>query len=135
MERTRKHSKKRDAILECIRHTKTHPTAEWVYQQLKPDFPDLSLGTVYRNIGMFKEEGIIQSIGVVNGLERYDYTTEPHTHFICSTCGQVTDLDHVVLPAAVLEDAASGGTITSYQLLFTGTCAQCSDHQKQKTLN
>ena len=135
MERTRKHSKKREAILECIRHTKIHPTAEWVYQQLKPDFPDLSLGTVYRNIGMFKEEGIIQSIGVVNGLERYDYTTEPHTHFICTTCGQVVDLDHVVLPAAVLEDAASGGTITSYQLLFTGTCAQCSDHQKQKNLN
>ena len=135
MERTRKHSKKRDAILDCIRHTKCHPTAEWVYQQLKPDFPDLSLGTVYRNIAMFKEEGIIQSIGVVNGLERYDYTTEPHTHFICSTCGQVIDLDHVVLPAAVLEDAASGGTIATYQLQFIGTCAECSGHQKQKSLN
>ena len=135
MERTRKHSKKRDAILECIRQTKCHPSAEWVYQQLKPDFPDLSLGTVYRNIAMFKEEGVIQSIGVVNGLERYDYTTEPHPHFICSTCGLVMDLDHVVLPAAVLEDAASGGTIATYQLLFMGTCAQCSNEKKQKILN
>ena len=135
MERTRKHSKKRDAILECIRNTKCHPSAEWVYQHLKPDFPDLSLGTVYRNISMFKDEGVIQSIGVVNGLERYDYTTEPHTHFICTTCGQVVDLDHVVLPAAVLEDAASGGTITSYQLQFTGVCAKCCSQKTKNTLN
>ena len=135
MERSRKHSKKRDAILDCIRGTKCHPTAEWVYQQLKPDFPDLSLGTVYRNIAMFKEEGIIQSIGVVNGLERYDINTNPHTHFICSVCGQVTDLDEVVLPAAVLEEAASGGVITSYQLQFVGVCAECSNQSIQKTLN
>ena len=126
MERVRKHSKKRDAILNCIRDTKCHPTAEWVYQQLKPDFPDLSLGTVYRNISMFKEEGIIQSIGVVNGLERYDFTTAPHTHFICTQCGEVLDLDGVTLPAEVLSDAAAGGSITSYQLQFTGVCARCS---------
>lgn len=133
MERVRKHSKKRDAILDCIRQTKSHPTAEWVYQQLKPDFPDLSLGTVYRNISMFRSEGIIQSIGVVNGLERYDYNTTPHTHFICTGCGQVLDLDHVLLPESVLQDAASGGTISSYQLQFTGTCAHCIDNQKQKS--
>ena len=135
MEKVRKHSKKRDAILNCIRDTTCHPTAEWVYQQLKPDFPDLSLGTVYRNIAMFKEEGVIQSIGVVNGLERFDYTTEPHTHFICAECGKVVDLEHVVLPAAVLEDAVTDGTITSYQLLFTGVCSQCGGSNKQTTLN
>src|SRR5699024_11189371 len=54
MESTRKHSRKRDAILDCMRSTTCHPTAEWVYQQLKPVFPDLSLGTVYRNLAMFK---------------------------------------------------------------------------------
>lgn len=127
MERVRKHSRKRDAILECIRRTKCHPTAEWVYQQLKPEFPDLSLGTVYRNIAMFKDEGVIQSIGVVGGLERYDFTTDPHTHFICTSCGQVLDLDNVVLPAPVLDQVtAAGGTIASYQLQFTGRCACCT---------
>lgn len=126
MEVVRKHSKKRDAILECIRSTKSHPTAEWVYRQLKPSFPDLSLGTVYRNISMFKEENVIQSIGVVNGLERFDYRTEPHTHFVCTDCGQVLDLDHVTLPQSVLDEAADGGSITSYQLQFTGICPQCN---------
>ena len=126
MEPVRKKSKKRDAILNCIRQTKCHPTAEWIHQQLKPEFPDLSLGTVYRNIAMFKEEGVIQSIGVVNGLERYDFTTAPHTHFVCTQCGEVTDLDDVVLPASVVKETeAAGCTVTGYQLQFTGVCARC----------
>ena len=126
MEKVRKHSKKRDAILDCIRQTKSHPTAEWVYQQLKPSFPDLSLGTVYRNLSMFKEENIIQSIGVVNGLERFDYNTDPHAHFICTHCGRVTDLETVELPEAILKQVEQNGTVTSYQLQFTGICSQCS---------
>lgn len=131
MEVTRKHSKKRDAILECICGTKTHPSAEWVYQQLKPQIPDLSLGTVYRNIAMFKADGTIQSIGTVQGLERYDGNTDPHTHFICTHCGRVIDLDRVELPRATLDEAAgcTGGTVASYQLQFFGSCSQC---MKQK---
>ena len=131
MEPARKHSRKRDAILDCIRRTKCHPAAEWVYQSLKPEFPDLSLGTVYRNIAMFKEEGTIQSIGVVNGLERYDYNVEPHTHFICTQCGRVLDLEDVSLPDEVIRqaEACAGGTIQNYQLQFTGQCAACAKKQ------
>ena len=127
MEKARKHSKKRDAILACIRQTKCHPTADWIYQQLKPEIPDLSLGTVYRNIAMFREEGTIQSIGVVNGLEHFDGTTEPHTHFICTGCGRVLDLEGITLPQEAVEQAGhcSGGIISSFQLQFTGLCADC----------
>lgn len=132
MERVRKHSRKRAAILDCIRSTRCHPTAEWVYQQLKPEFPDLSLGTVYRNIGMFKEEGVIQSIGVVKGLERFDYNVAPHTHFICTCCGQVLDLESVTLPDSVLEEASRNGQVTAYQLQFTGVCKACTEAQKKK---
>ncbi|MGE4277314.1 MAG: transcriptional repressor, partial [Lawsonibacter sp.] len=62
MERTIRHSKKREAILSAIRSTKSHPSAEWVYQTLKPTHPDLSLGTVYRNLLFFQEHGDIQSV-------------------------------------------------------------------------
>lgn len=129
MERVRKHSKKRDAILDCIRGTKCHPTAEWVYSQLKPNIPDLSLGTVYRNLAMFKAEGEIQSIGVVGGQERFDGETRPHTHFVCTQCSEVYDLEGVALPANVLTEAAKdlGGDIESYQLQFTGRCAGCCE--------
>ncbi|MDR3336077.1 MAG: transcriptional repressor, partial [Treponema sp.] len=79
----RKHSKKREAILKIIRSTDSHPTARWVYERLKPEIPDLSLGTVYRNISLFRQEGKVVALGVVNGEEHYDGFTEPHPHGVC----------------------------------------------------
>jgi Fur family peroxide stress response transcriptional regulator len=88
----RKHSKKRDEILRVIRSTDAHPSARWVYEQLKPAFPRLSLGTVYRNIKAFREDGELALIGVVQGEERFDGRVQPHPHFICSRCGRVIDI-------------------------------------------
>ena len=73
----RKHSRKRDAILSCVRGTTCHPTAEWVYTQLKPEIPDLSLGTVYRNLAMFKQDGEIVSVGTVAGWSASTATPRP----------------------------------------------------------
>ena len=72
MEKTTKQFRKRNAILAYLRQTEDHPSAEMVYNQLKPEIPDLSLGTVYRNLSMFKTNGEIISIGTVNGVERFD---------------------------------------------------------------
>ena len=66
MDNTR-YSPKRDAILQCLRSTTCHPSAEWVYSQLKPTIPDLSLATVYRNLARFRAEGAVQVIGCVDG--------------------------------------------------------------------
>ena len=123
----RKHSKKRDAILNCMRGTTCHPTAEWVYQQLKPQFPDLSLGTIYRNIAAFKAEGMIDSVGVVNGLERYDANTAPHAHIICTGCGAVLDAETVALPEDLFARVQSdtGCELRGYQITFSGTCPHC----------
>ena len=76
MERKR-YSPKRDAILRCLRSTSCHPSAEWVYSQLKPEIPDLSLATVYRNLARFRAEGEVQVIGCVDGEDRYDGNTAP----------------------------------------------------------
>ena len=88
----RKYSKKREAILEALRNTTEHPSAEMLYARLKPEFPDLSLGTVYRNLAMFIRDGDAVSVGTVAGQERYDADTHPHAHFICSECGRVLDV-------------------------------------------
>ena len=127
METVRKHSRKRDAILACVRATTCHPTAEWVYQSLKPTIPDLSLGTVYRNLSMFKEEGLVISVGTVNGLERFDGNTAPHTHFICTRCNAVLDLMDINLDNAFLQNVhqRAGGNITDYRLSFYGLCPNC----------
>ena len=120
----RKHSKKRDAILECVRSTKTHPSAEWVYAQLKPQIPDLSLGTVYRNLSMFKQEGIIGSMGVVDGMERFEGNTSPHAHFVCSHCSAVIDVDGIDPPEELCEKVVCG-SVRECVLTFTGVCNQC----------
>ena len=67
MSTMRRHSKKRDAILSCIRRSHLHPSAEWIYTQLKPEHPDLSLGTVYRNLALFRESGEIVCVATVHG--------------------------------------------------------------------
>ena len=79
----RRHSRKRDAILNCIRQSRVHPSAEWIYAQLKPEHPDLSLGTVYRNLALFRESGEVVCVATVRGADRLDACTEPHAHFIC----------------------------------------------------
>lgn len=111
----RKHSRKRDAILEVLRSTSAHPCAQWVYDRLKPGIPDLSLGTVYRNLNLFRQEGLAASLGVVNGEERFDGIAEPHPHFVCSRCGAVIDLppDERDVLVAALEHGFAGGEITA----------------------
>ena len=120
----RKHSKKRDAILECVRSTKTHPSAEWVYAQLKPQIPDLSLGTVYRNLAMFKQEGIIGTMGVVAGMERFEGNTQPHAHFVCSHCSAVIDVEGIDPPEELCSKVPCG-SVRECVLTFTGICNQC----------
>lgn len=130
MERTSKHFRKRDAILNCVRQTTVHPSAEWVFARLKPEIPDLSLGTVYRNLSLFKEQGLITSLGTVNGVERFDGNTEPHVHFICTGCGRVDDLQSLPVPEELKHTAAQscGGNVTGCQLTFTGICADCANN-------
>lgn len=127
MEPRTKHFKKREAILNCLRSTDTHPTAEWVHAQLRAEYPDISLGTVYRNLALFKEQGLITSLGTVGGVERFDANTDPHVHFICNGCHRVDDLPQMEIPAALSAEAsrASGGSVQYCQLTFTGLCPEC----------
>lgn len=130
MERTIRHSKKREAILSAIRSTKSHPSAEWVYQTLKPTHPDLSLGTVYRNLLFFQEHGDIQSVGVVNGQERFDGNTTPHTHFICNRCGAIIDLDRIKLDSDMVRNVSEQYelAVERCELTFYGICQTCMQH-------
>lgn len=128
MEKATKHFRKREAILNCLRQTDVHPSAEWVYNRLKPEIADLSLGTVYRNLTLFKEQGLIISVGTVKGVERFDGNAAPHVHYICTECGCVLDLGNIQVPEDLNQAAAanSGGQVTGCQLTFTGICGQCA---------
>ena len=125
MEVTRRRSRKRDAILECLRNTKTHPSAEWIYEQLKPSHPDLSLGTVYRNLALFRQEGTVVSITSYNGRERLDAHTAPHAHFLCESCGSLIDVDVSYKDLSAQFKQQHGLEIQRCELLFKGLCPSC----------
>lgn len=127
MQATQRYSKKREAILGLLRSTTEHPGAEWIYLRLKADYPDLSLATVYRNLSQFKEQGLVLSLGSVNGVERFDGNVAPHVHFVCDKCGKVLDLHRLEVPTELCQNAAreTGAQVHQCWLTFHGECSTC----------
>ena len=93
MEQKHNNSKKRQAILDMLRATAAHPSAETVYTTLKADFPELSLGTVYRNLQVLEKDGLVRVVCTVDVQARYDARVEPHVHCFCRCCRRVMDVD------------------------------------------
>lgn len=129
METIRKNSRKRQAILDTLCMSREHPTAEMLYNALKPEYPELSLGTVYRNLSVLTQDGLVADIGSINGQEHYDANLNPHAHFICRNCRRVSDLD---IPESFEElcreiDTRYGCAPTGCSLTFTGLCLECRE--------
>lgn len=124
MEAAQKQFPKRNTILSCLQATTAHPSAETLHKMLSTDHPDISLATVYRNLTHFKTMGLVQSLGTVNGIERFDGCTAPHAHLVCRDCGEIVDLrtDEAALYPA---DCAEGWQITQAQLMVYGICPDC----------
>ena len=129
---TCKQFRKRNAILSCLRSTDVHPSAETLHEMLLSQHPDISLATVYRNLALFKQQGLIQSLGTVGGIERFDGNVDPHVHFICTGCHCIIDLPQIAVPEQLRStvEQATGGTVGECQLSFTGTCHSCSRNEK-----
>ena len=91
--------------------------------------PDLSLGTVYRNISLFKNEGKVSVVCNVNGEERIDGNTSPHTHFVCNCCGRVIDVaDDGSKSSESLALLNKGFTIESKLVIYYGKCSDCCNN-------
>ena len=133
MEPTTKQFRKRNAILSYLRMTNAHPSAEMIFTDLKTEIPDLSMGTVYRNLNLFKQQGLAVSVATVNGTERFDGNTDSHVHFICAGCDAVLDLMDLQVPESLQEAAAKccGGQVDGCQLSFTGLCSECLNKQQK----
>lgn len=123
-----KYSKQRESILEYLAGTKEHPTADTVYADLRRDYPNISLGTVYRNLNLLADMGEITKITTESGGVRFDFNTTPHYHVVCKSCGRVNDLEIDIDKVEDFIDLAQesyDGTIDSHSLLFYGTCSKC----------
>ena len=121
-----KHSKQRDSIKEFLATRKDHPTADVVYTNVRQTFPNISLGTVYRNLTLLADIGEIARLRVGDGIDHFDYDTSPHYHFVCSECGCVTDLDIPIMMQ--MTNAAREnfeGEIEGQVTYFYGRCGSC----------
>ena len=127
MAKTLRYSQQRENIYQYLLSCRIHPSAEMIYTDLKPQIPDLAMGTVYRNLTLFKEQGLVSSVATVKGVERFDGNTDPHVHFICQDCDAVIDLMEMEIPKALSQaaEAACGGNVNECQLCFTGKCRGC----------
>jgi len=121
-----KFSRQREAIKEMIKNRKDHPTAEQLYADLKREYPHISLGTVYRNLGMLADIGEISKISGDGESVRYDGIMEQHSHFICKNCGKLIDLE-IELDTDIYADVEeeSGGKVDTHSLMFYGLCNKC----------
>lgn len=114
------------AILELLRHDSSHPTAEQVYQRLRPSHPGLSLSTVYNTLEAFSRRGLCRRMPPVGGSQRYDGTVEPHHHALCIRCGLIYDLaPEVYQPFPPPTQLQPGLRVRGVQITFEVICAHC----------
>jgi len=122
-----KYSRQREAIKEYLSHTKEHPTADTIYMRIREIYPNISLGTIYRNLSLLVEKGEIIRINGIDGSDHYDGNTQKHYHFLCKDCQRILDLemdsiDHI-------NDIANKnfpGEIEGHATYFYGRCEECN---------
>lgn len=121
-----KKTRQRETILKVLKGTKSHPTADWIHNEVRKEIPTISLGTVYRNLKLLSEKGDILELDLGGKLSRYDAYTEPHYHFRCDKCDSVFNVAEPVNKE--IDDRVAGDTgcwVTHHRLEFRGLCGNC----------
>lgn len=116
-------TKQKTLVLEVVRETCDHRTAEEIYIAAKARMPQIAMGTVYRNLAQLVNDGIVRRLEVPNGPDRYDGCTDCHEHLCCDRCGRVLDIWCGDLTHAI--ENATGQKLSSYTLTLHGVCEDC----------
>lgn len=123
-----KFSKQRELILNAVRDNTVHPTADYIYDYLKKDNPNLSLGTVYRNLSQLVNHGFIQKVSIPGFPDRFDGNISEHNHMICEICGNIQDIQCDTLrniPNVISDELDL--EITSCNVILQGICKNCKN--------
>ncbi|MDK2879462.1 MAG: Fur family transcriptional regulator, peroxide stress response regulator [Thermoanaerobacteraceae bacterium] len=125
-------TRQRDLILKTLRSTKSHPTADWIYEKVKKEMPNISLGTVYRNLGTLKEMGEILELNYGSKFSRFDGNPENHYHFVCTRCGKVLDVEGCPVDKQLDETVSreNGVEVFFHRTEFYGLCRDCKEEEK-----
>ena len=125
---TTKYSRQRELIYNTVIENQVHPTAEFVYKYLKKDNPQLSLGTVYRNLQQLSDNGAINRVSIPNQPDRFDGVIKPHYHAVCSKCGKIEDIfieEMESIDSLVAEK--TGLNIIGHEIVFKTICPLCKN--------
>ncbi len=126
-----KSSKPRESMIKILQSTDTHPTAEWIYQRLREEFPRVSLATIYRNLKKLTQMGVIREIYMADS-SRFDANMSEHYHFICSKCKRVIDVIPEGAPVDFSTLRNNGFKIDNYVLSIYGTCQSCKEEEEKQ---
>ena len=129
-----KYSRQREAIKDYLSSVTTHPTADTVYMHIKDEFPNISLGTVYRNLSLLSDIGEIRKLTNFGSADRYDGRVAPHSHFMCTRCNRVIDMQSDSLNG-ILEQAAAEfihGKVFDVDASFYGICKECLKKEEKQ---
>jgi Fur family peroxide stress response transcriptional regulator len=126
-----RNTRQRTRIMELLRSTDTHPTANWIYDQMKNEFPSLSLGTVYRNLNILEEQGLLVRISSGGTFDRFDAVVRTHPHFRCRNCGSLYDIRIKDQPYYLLPgDRSTGHLVENLLIEYQGICGSCLEDGK-----
>ncbi len=118
-----RYSRQRELIKDILKGRCDHPTADMVYASAREIAPDISLGTVYRNLKLLADEGLILTLETEDKRLHYDGDTSRHSHFICNECGKIIDLFKPIETPAELKEA--GLMVTEEKCIYYGYCKEC----------
>lgn len=131
-----KYSRQREAILNVVQSNPIHPTADTVYTLVRQSEPNISLATVYRNLNLLTEQGLLIKIQSPQEPDRFDARLDCHHHFLCTHCHQLFDLEKEYATIQIqIAQPQIGFQITGYQLFLSGICECCTHKIKQKEVN
>lgn len=118
----------RHAILEYLIETMSHPTADDIYKALEHKFPNMSVATVYNNLRVFRESGLVRELTYGDNASRFDFVTTKHYHIICELCGKIVDFHYPGLDEVEhLAAHVTGFKVNSHRLEVYGTCPDCEE--------
>ncbi|WP_336789244.1 peroxide-responsive transcriptional repressor PerR [Paenibacillus sp. MMO-177] len=121
----------RHAILSYLMGSMSHPTADEIYKSLSPNFPSMSVATIYNNLRLFVEAGLVRELTYGDDSSRFDADLSDHYHAICKSCGQIVDFEYP--PLLEVERAASNKTgfkVEGHRMEIYGVCSNCSETVK-----
>lgn len=121
-----RNTRQRQAVLEVLRHSRIHPDAAWIHQEVRQQLPHISLGTVYRTLDALVRDGIAMTIETAGQATRYDYRHgENHHHAVCRQCGEIFDIELENLPNLPSSALPQGFQVMAVQLEVHGICQEC----------